>query len=653
VHRTLALGLFLVGLADALTPLLLAILTVLFVAAPAYAQSGTQSPRSRQLEQLKQLSIEELIGTDVTSASRRIERLVDVPAAVAVITADDLRRMGAMTLPQALRLAGQLDVAQVSGPQYVIATRGFAISTANKMLVLIDGRTVYSPVFGGVFWETQDIVIHDVERIEVIRGPGGSIWGGNAVNGVINVITKRAADTRGTFVNVSAGTNMLGPYAVRHGGRLGDAGSYRAYAKVRFEDSHQLVSGADAQDDFDFGQAGFRLESGGNGPSQAFLQGDLYTGTMGLTGGGETNFAGGNLQARYTRTYGDHVSTAQAYYDRTYRRVPNQYRGVLNTVDVDLQHQWRAGRHNLVFGGGYRRFDGDDYNAGPGFFFDPRERTSHRANVFAQDEIHVGSRLFVTVGSKFERNEFTGFEVQPTVRARWSWPHRSVWGAVSRAVRVPTRFDTDLRIRVPNSPNLLLTGSPDFKSEEVVAYEAGYRRLFGDRLSIDVAAFVNRYDDLRTQEITPGHPVTLGNEMNGLSRGIGPTIAAQITPWWQVHASHAYLWKELTFDPTSTDPTHGAAEANDPRNIFKVRSYMAAGSRYEIDTFLRYYGARPQPAVEAYTELDARLGYRVKPGWDLSLIGLNLLHDRHVEFRAGTAPETYERSITLRSIWRF
>jgi len=634
-------------------PLLLAVLTVLSLASAAFAQSSAQSPRTRQLEELKQLTIEELIGTDVTTASRRIERLADVAAAVTVITGEDLRRMGAMTLPQALRLAGHLDVAQVSGPQLVVAARGFAISTANKMLVLIDGRTIYSPVFAGVFWETQDVIVSDIDRIEIIRGPGGSIWGANAVNGVINVITKRAADTRGTFVNLAAGTSLLGPYAVRHGGRLGDTGSYRAYAKVRFENSHQLVSGADGHDDFDFGQAGFRLESGNNGASQAFVQGDLYTGTTDLSETAEATLAGGNLLGRYTRTYGTHVSTLQAYYDHTYRRVPNQYRGVLNTIGVDVQHQWQVGRNKLVFGGGYRHYDGDDLGDGPGFFFEPRRRMSHRANVFAQDEIRAGQHVFVTFGSKLERNEFTGIELQPTMRARWSTERRSAWAAVSRAVRVPTRFDTDLRFRLPGTSNLFLTGSNDFKSEKVIAYEAGYRRLFSDRLSFDIATYVNQYDDLRTQEVAAGRPITLGNGMNALSRGIESTASAQLAPRWQMHVSHAYSWKEFTFDPGSTDPTRGTSEANDPRHIFKVRSYVVATNRLEFDAFWRYYGKRPQPAVDAYNELDGRVGFRVMPGWDLSLIGSNLLHDRHVEFRAGTAPETYERSASLRSVWRF
>jgi len=630
--------------------LLLLTLLITMIAGTASAQT----PRSAQLEALKQLTIEELVDTDVTTASRRIERLADVAAAVTVITGDDLRRMGVMTLPEALRLAGHLHVAQVSGPQYVISARGFAISTANKLLVLIDGRTVYSPVFAGVFWETQDVLIHDIARIEITRGPGGSVWGANAVNGVINVITKSAADTRGTFVNAAAGTSTLGPVAIRHGGRLGNAGSYRAYAKVRFEGSHQLVSGVDAQDDFDFGQAGFRIESDQSGRSQAFLQGDTYKGVLGLTSGAEANLSGGNLLGRWTRSDGDHTSNIQVYFDHTYRRIPNQYRGTLSTFDVDAQHHWKVGRQNLVFGAGYRLYDGDDLGDGPGFFFEPRQRTSHRVNVFAQDELNVAHGVFVTVGTKLERNEFTGFEVQPTIRARWSGAHQILWAAVSRAVRGPTRFDTDLRFRLPGSTTqLLLTGSDTFKSEHVVAYEAGYRHQIRERISVDVATYVNQYDDLRSQELRPGQPILLSNKLNALTRGVETTTSVQLAAWWQVHVSHAYFWKELTFDAGSTDPTRGASEGNDPHNIFNVRSYINATSRIEIDAFFRYYGALPQPAVKAYQELNTRVGFRIMPAWDLSLIGSNLLHERHVEFRAGTAPETYERAVSVRSVWRF
>lgn len=629
--------------------LLTLIIAFTIIAVPGAAQS------SAQLEELKRLSIEELAETDVTSVSRRSERLADTPAAVSVITSEDLRRLGVMTVPEALRLAGHIQVSRVSGPQYAISVRGFAISTANKLLVLMDGRTVYSPVFAGTFWEAQDIMIADIDRIEVTRGPGGAVWGANAVNGVINIITKRAADTRGTFVSTATGTTTLGPLAIRHGGRLGTAGSYRAYAKVRFDGSHQLLNGADANDDFDFGQAGFRIESEQTANGFAILQGDAYRGTTGLLDGRESNVAGGNLLARWSRGLGTNThTTVQAYYEHTYRRVPNQYRGTLDTFDLDGQQTRHQGRHTLVAGGGYRQYRGDDLGDGPGFFFEPRERVSHRLSLFGQDEVAVGRGVFVTVGAKFERNEFTGFEVQPTLRARWSGPRRSLWAAVSRAVRVPTRVDTDLRIRLPNSDALSLSGTEAFTSESVIAYEGGYRRLLSDRISIDLAGYVNRYDNLRSQELPTraGDPVVLGNMLNALTRGVELSTSVQLAPWWQTHASYTYHWKDLTFDAGSRDATRGASEANDPNYLFKLRSYMNGGP-VEVDVFVRAIGALPQPAVDAYTEMDARVGWRVRPGWNLSVIGTNLLSPRHLEFRAGTAPELYERAVSVRSTWRF
>ena len=632
----------------ALSPI--AFVVCLLSAIPASAQ--TQS----HLETLKRLSIEELAETDVSGPGRRSERLDEVAAAVTIITADDLRRYGVMSVPQALRLADTVHVAQVGGPQWAISPRGFNITTANKMLVMIDGRSVYSPVFGGMFWEVQDLVIADIDRIEVVRGPGGTLWGANAVNGVIHIITKSAADTRGTFVNAAIGTNLMGPLAIRHGGRLGAAGSYRVYAKVHSDAATTLASGGSANNDHEFAQAGFRLESERTSTSHLVLQGDLYSGATDVDADRHASLGGGNLLARWIRRDGTGAETTiQAYYDHTYRRVPAQYRGVLDTFDVDAQHQRGLGRHVVVFGGGYRQYRGDDFGDGPGFFFDPQRRVSHRSNVFAQAQFDAGRNVFITAGTKLEHNEFTGVELQPNLAARWTRGVHTVWGSVSKAVRVPTRFDTDLRIRVPTTGTIALTGTDAFRSEAVVAYDAGFRTRVSERVSLDIAVFDNRYDDLRSQEFptAPGTPVRLMNMLNAVTRGAELTAKAQLTTWWQVGSGYTYLWKRLTFDPGSTDPTGGAAEANDPSHIFKLRSHVNAGSRVEFDVFYRFYGALPAPPVDAYSELDTRLGYRVRPGWELSLIGSNLLHDSHLEFRGGTPAQVLERAVTLRSSWRF
>jgi iron complex outermembrane receptor protein len=389
------------------------------------------------------------------------------------------------------------------------------------------------------------------------------------------------------------------------------------------------------------------------------LQGDFFAGDTGLGVNDDRSITlrGGNLLGRWTRTSADSgETTLQAYYDYFYRRVPVQYRGELHTVDLDGQHQRAIGRHVIVVGAGYRHYRGDDLGDGPGFFFEPQQRASHRSNVFGQVRFAVGDNLFLSLGTRLEHNEFTGTEVKPTIAARWTRGTQTFWGSVAKAVRVPTRFDTDLRIRIPNTSTIALTGTETFRSESLIAYEAGYRTQVGNRFSIDVAAYNNRYDDLRSQEsptVPPGFPITLMNMLNAVTRGVEITSRVQATAAWQIEAAYTHLWKRFTFDPGSNDRSGGRDEANDPRDLFKVRSYLDAGRGFEIDAFFRYVGALPNPAVEAYSEVDARVGYRVRPGWELSVIGANLLNESHVEFRAGTPPQAFERAVTLRSTWRF
>jgi iron complex outermembrane recepter protein len=635
----------------------IALLIAALIHAPAATAQSASPSSPPQLADLKKLSIEELAETDITGSGRRPEQLEEIAAAVSVITSDDLRRYGVMNVPQALWLADTLHVAQVAGPGYAISLRGFNITTANKMLVMIDGRTVYSPVFGGMFWEAQDLVIADIERIEVVRGSGGTLWGANAVNGVIHIITKSAADTRGTFVNAAAGTDLMGPIAVRHGGRFGVAGSYRVYAKARSHDAAELLSVGSAGNEHAFGQSGFRIESDRTGHNFAFLQGDFFAGDtgLGLNTDRSIKWRGGNLLARWTgRTDSGAQTTLQAYYDYFYRRVPVQYRGELHTLDFDAQHQRAFGRHLVVVGAGYRHYRGDDLGDGPGFFFEPQERVSHRSNVFGQVQFDIQRRLFLTAGSKLEHNEFTGVELQPSMSLRWTRGTQTAWASVSKAVRVPTRFDTDLRFRVPNTDLIALTGTDDFRSESVVAYEVGYRTRLGDRFSIDVAAYDNRYDELRSQEVpVPPIPIQLMNMMNAVTRGVEISSKAQLTTTWQIGGAYTHFWKRFTFDPGSTDRTGGASEANDPRHIVKLRSYLDVGTRFEFDAFFRYVSALPQPAVDGYSELDARLGYHLRPGWDLAIVGTNLLSPSHLEFRGGTPPQLFKRAATLRSTWRF
>jgi iron complex outermembrane recepter protein len=609
-------------------------------------------------QDLKRLSIEELAELDVTSVSRRAERLAETAAAISVIRNDDLRRIGVVTMPEAMRLTAGVDVGRFDGRTWAISARGFNITTANKLLVLVDGRTVYSPLFSGTFWDVQDTFFGDVDRIEVIRGPGGTMWGANAVNGVVNIITRPASQTRGTAASLSAGTEERLVASARHGGRLGADGSYRVYGKFRTRDANIFEGGADSGDEMRFGQTGFRIDSGGSRAVAWTVQGDLYVGTEGLFNRGDTDVSGGNVMGHWTRRFGGASEfRLLTYYDRSHRRVPLQFQETRDTFELDLQHRTTfLRRHEVVAGGGFRVTTGDAIGS-VAFVFDPVGRTDTLFNFFAQDEIAIRpGRVFLTLGSKLERNDFTGFEVQPTARVRWTRRDRqTLWGAVSRAVRLPTRFDTDLRLFTPAGA-LFLSGDPAFESESVVAYEGGYRVRPLARLSLDFAAFANRYDNLRSQELPSrlGNVILLGNTLNAVTSGVEAAATAQVLDPWRVHASFSYLHKNLTLDAGSRDISRGVPEGNDPDFMFTMRSYLDLPRGFAFDGSFRYVSERPGPVVPDYGELDLRLGWAARSGLEISIVGRNLLHSHHPEFRSLSAPRyEFERGIDLRSTWRF
>ena len=626
---------------------------VLVVAGTAAAQE----PAPDLTQNLKKLSIEELTELDITTARRRPEPLSQTPYAVSVIRGEDIRRAGSTNLAEALRLADGIAVARADNETWAISSRGFNITTANKLLVLIDGRTVYSPLFAGTFWSVQDVPLDDIDRIEVIRGPGGAIWGANAVNGVVNIITKRAADTPGGRAVLLAGTEERGLATLQYGGAARRF-DYRVYGKFRARDGQVLADGTDADDPVGYIQGGFRMESRGTARDSWLVQGDAYGGREGLFGQPDTHVDGANVMTRWERRFSaSSAFRAQAYVDHVYRRVYAQVRDERDTVDVDLQQQVARGRHMLVVGGNVRASSGSD-TGNAAFHFEPEARLTTTAGVFAQDEIAlVPDRLAIVVGSKFERHTFTGVEAQPNVRMRWTPSGtRTIWAAVSRAVRLPTRFDTDLRFTNPATGALTLTGSTDFDTEKVIAYEAGYRADLTGRLSVDVAAYRNVYDDLRSEEFptAPGQPIVLANLMN--ARTWGTEIAGNVTPLanWRLHAYYTYLHETVTFDPGSRDLTKGVNEYNDPSSIFKLRSSVDLPGGIELDAFVRRVGRLPHPVVPAYAELDARVGWRPRPGLDVSLIGQNLLHAHHPEFQlASPVREEFQRGFSVRVQWRF
>ena len=630
----------------------------LFPARHADAQhTSAPGQAGYQAKELKRLSIEELSELDVTSVSRRVEPIHQAAAAIVVLRREDLRRAGITSLPEAMRLATGVFAARIFGAGWAISARGFAISTSNKMLVMIDGRTVYSPVFAGVFWEAQDLMLADIDRIEVVRGPGGSLWGANAVNGIISIITKRAADTKGTLVQTGVGTDNRALAAIRYGGKWSRF-DYRVYGQFRADDDREFVAGGSARDDLQFGQGGFRMESAGASSSRWLVQGDAYSVRSGLADRADTRMTGGNVLTRFTHQFSpESALQVQAYYDYTRRRVPLQYRALRHTFDLDVQQRLRRGRHDMVFGGGARASDGDDLGDGPGFFFEPRTRLSTLASAFFQDEIAmVPNRFFVTAGAKVERNDFSGVELQPTARLRWSPDSvHTVWGAVSRAVRMPTRFETDLRIRLGNTGRLLITGSDAFESEDVVAYEAGYRTRPATWLSIDIAAFNNRYTDLRSQDLpaVPGDPIVLGNTLTARTSGVETSVTTQLGARLLVRGSYSYLRERFGRTPASRDVTGGASEANDPSHIGRIRAALDLTRDFELDATVWFSSALPAPAVPGYAEMNLRFGWRPREAFDLSVIGQHLLHDRHQEFAAGTPREYVARGIHVLATWKF
>ena len=598
-----------------------------------------QVTQSSQLPALKQLSIEELLELDVTLPLRRDERVMEAPAAISVLTAEDLRRQGAVSLPEALRHVPALFVGRFTTSSWIVTSRGFASTSANKMLVMIDGRSVYSPLFSGVFWNQQDMLLSDLERVEVTRGPGASLWGANAVNGVINVVSKRAVDTQGFLVTVGGGAEEQFFTAARYGGRAA-AGHYRVYGKFFERDAGKLTSGIAAEDGQRLGQGGFRFDVGP--AAQAFtLQGDVYRTQSDTTTDDDIDATGANVLARWTRRPSARSELQlQTYFDWTDRRVPNQIAETRRTFDVDVQQQYNASdRHALTAGASYR-YSADETTASAVLAFEPEDRGTHLIAAFAQDEFALSPTVTLIGGLKVEHNDYTGVELQPSVRGRWL-PNRqhTIWAAVSRAVRMPTRFDAD--IRVFQGPILIAVGNPEFRSEALVAFEAGYRTSPIPSLAIDFTAFHNRYDDLRSQELT-GNRVIVGNMLNDTTFGGNVTVSVQPRPWVRLTGSYTRQAHDLSLDPGSTDVYGGRFETVDPELIARAQARFDLPHGLEADVTALHVGALPQvvphiPATPAYTEAGFRFGWRINRQFELSLIGRDVLHDAHVEFISPTS----------------
>jgi iron complex outermembrane receptor protein len=607
---------------------------------------------------LADFSLEQLTEIVVTSVSRQQSRLGDAPASIYVISGADIRRSGAATLPEALRLAPNLQVARADARNYAISARGFSSGLANKLLVMIDGRSVYSPLFSGVFWDMQDVLIGDIERIEVISGPGATLWGANAVNGVINIITRTARDTQGGQL-VGRASDHGRSASVRYGGQLANGGYYRVYGKTtRLDDTRNEANDA-LGGGWHRSQAGFRLDRDGAAQSVT-LSGDAYRGRLDDIGASYTVVEGANVIGRISRRLdGGSELRLQAYLDHARRDEHGVGAQHIDTADLEAQQAVRLGqRHSLVWGGGHR-YSVDRIVNGPLLQFTPATRGLRWTNLFAQDEITLSGTLRATVGLKLEHNIYTGIERLPSLRLAWNpAPAHLVWAAASRTVRAPARIDRDLLVADPNpapgAPRYLVDGGPGFMSETANVFELGYRAQAGSALTWSATAFYSDYDRLRTLEPRPGQGGLFENLGRGLARGLELWASWQPLRNWRLSGGGVLQRIDTGLKAGSRDVSSGSGLAtNDPRSYFTLRSSHDLARNLQADLALRYVGSLPAPAVPAYRELDARLAWQARPELELALAGRNLLHRDHVEFGQPGMRQLLERTVMLSAALSF
>lgn len=628
----------------------------LFVLHASGGQAAVPAGQAAQGEPaLEDYSLEQLADIVVTSVSRQQGRLSNAPASVYVISGADIARSGAATIPEALRLAPNLQVALTSAQEYAISARGFSSPLANKLLVLIDGRSVYSPLFSGVFWEAQDVVLADVDRIEVISGPGGTIWGTNAVNGVINIITKSAADTQGGLAVVHAGHRYAGA-VVRHGKRLANGSHVRVYGKRDEAAAAPAEGPAGEGGGVGRRQAGFRLDW--DGADQALsVSGDLHAGALRASREPRTDFSGANLVARFdTRLAGDAELRLQAWIDQERRRQPGVGKHSLDTADIEAQVAMRPGaRHALTWGGGYRHAR-DRFENGPILQFAPTRRRMRWSNLFVQDEFAVTPVLRATAGLRLEHNDYTGTEVLPSLRLAWDHaPDAMLWAAISRTVRAPARIDRDMRLVDPRSggQRYLVAGGPDMQSETARVLELGYRAQPTTALSYAATLFYSNYERLRTLEPQPGGAL-IRNLGHGRARGLEAWGSWQLMRGWRVSAGAVLQDVDTGVAPNRIDASSLLGLAtNDPRSYWMLRSSHELKRGLAAELLLRRVARLPQPAVPGYHELDARIAWQYRPGVELALTGRNLLHARHPEFGRAGVRQLAERSVFASASLRF
>jgi len=606
-------------------------------------------------------SLENLMGMEVTSVSKKEQKMSQVATAIFVITQEDIRRSGATNIPDLLRMVPGLDVAQINANTWAISVRGFNLQFANKLLVLIDGRAVYTPLFGGVNWDTQDLPLEDIDRIEVIRGPGGTVWGANAVNGVIDIITKSAADTHGGLVVAGGGNIDQGFGTAQYGGNAGGKSDYRVFAKYLNNGHFPDLNGQNGDDGWHLLHGGFRVDSALSAKDSLTTQGDLYSGSEGsvivhssLNPPSNVNvrrlaeLSGGNVLTRWHHTFSNRSDTTfQFYFDRYTRHGPesNEHR---NTFDFDFQYHFAWGsRQDLIWGAGYRH-TADQTLGTIDQAFIPADVSGHLFNSFIQDQITLKpGRVFLTVGTKLENSYFTGFDIEPTACITWTPSGRQTfWAAVSNASRTPTRRDEGLDAilaALPGPAEVVLLGSPHAKSENVIAYETGYRTQPLDRLYIDATVFFNTYSDLQSVEMLPDviqsspplliHPETFGDKLHGTTEGFELAASWKVASRWTLSPGYSFLQMHLHTDPDSLDTTSVAdIEGTNPVHQAQLRSHVELLHGFSWDAAAYFVDRLSAPMIASYTRVDSQLTWKMAESTELSFVGQNLLRDHHAEF---------------------
>ena len=615
----------------------------------AAPQTGTTKENANPFVEL---SLEELMNIEVTSVSGVAQSWFQSPAAIYVIDHTDIRRTGHQSLPELLRLVPGMYVGRINANQWAISARGFNSRFSNQLLVLIDGRSAYDSLFSGVFWEFQDSVLEDLDRIEVIRGPGATLWGANAVNGVINVTSKSAKDTQGWYFKNVLGNEERSITALRYGGQINKNVHYRLWAKYANRDEFEDTAGKDTSLDWDLGQGGFRMDIDGADRTTVTVDGRVYeTSRLGQAvrsaippgpstftisqGDGYSN--GGHILVRVRQdTSEDQSWTLQAYYDRFKLTNVDGVQVRRDTVDLDYRRRHVLDKqHDLQWGLGFRYWD-DRTRSGLDTSFRPRSKTNGVTTAFIQDTLTLAAdELFLMIGSKFEHNEFTGFEFQPSARLSWTPDDRhTFWGAISRSVRTPSRLDDGLNLTADFFFPAVLAGDPNAESEDLLAFEVGYRARLNNQISIDTTAFYFDYDDLLI--VPPSNVGLLTNAGEAESYGAEIAVTWQATNHWHIIASYSYL------DLQMHGPVSNASETETPEHQFQIRSYYDISKDLELNTTLYYADNVSGQGVPSFFRLDVGLTWRPSPNLELSVWGQNLLDGSHREFN-----ETFRQPLPI------